>query len=649
MKTRILKSLVVACGLLLFSETANADLPDNCIGAIGDFVWQDQNMNGIQESGEPGINDVMVTLRDASGLTLGTTMTVFNGTNDGFYQFTGLCPGQYKVEVENPAGFVATIVNATGPGITTASDSNPNAMMVTLTTDNPSDQSIDFGFVTGIALCPTGVTGGTGSDGPLSFSVDSATGDVHVLYRQSRNLNDNSYGSHAVGWGTKSHTFKNLTGSDRAQFIVTNGQANVVANFVLDYLSAKAGTPSGYASLGPFGGDGSCTVGCAKSNNIPTIIKDWNTSLAKNLNGYFNGISHVPGFCSNGKCTVNGMTGPVNLLVNSPPTDPVNTYNVSDPAFTGWDFTDSYEFTISGAAFGAAGFCGIECITVPFIHNSPAKTGSNLITLGPCPQCETCALAYPFTMTGNPRTSVVFNENEVLRAFSPSQGCIVALGESLKVWYNDEHALVLGVRQVTVKTASSTTSMNYDVSPLNCLDPAKGCSVTDPQIGTTALNGDQAGTDTNTCADPNGCGRPMWPALFITDVTDDPTSKAGDWQFGGTPIPPHAVFGTWKAAVRTIDKTRSPAMITVTPDPDPPKNNWNLNDGDPAPTGAVNEGYGAEIRWDVERLKQDGLLLPASRYRLQVMVHDGDQNKAGGDAGQACVNVRMPEEEPQPQ
>ena len=61
-----------------------------------------------------------------------------------------------------------------------------------------------------------------------------------------------------------------------------------------------------------------------------------------------------------------------------------------------------------------------------------------------------------------------------------------------------------------------------------------------------ALTGDQAGTDL--------WGRPMWPALFITDITADPNNRAGDWQFGGTPLGPHAVFGTWKGAVRVVDR-----------------------------------------------------------------------------------------------
>jgi len=60
----------------------------------------------------------------------------------------------------------------------------------------------------------------------------------------------------------------------------------------------------------------------------------------------------------------------------------------------------------------------------------------------------------------------------------------------------------------------------------------------------------------------------MFPALFITDTTTNATSRAGDWQWGGAAIPPHAVFGTWKGAVRTIDRTKSPAVVTVTPDAD---------------------------------------------------------------------------------
>jgi hypothetical protein len=222
---------------------------------------------------------------------------------------------------------------------------------------------------------------------------------------------------------------------------------------------------------------------------------------------------------------------------------------------------------------------------------------------------------YPYA-SSTPLTSVVFNEVEVLRAIEPAGAVPLAI---VRLFYNDEHALTLGVRSVAVTTASGTATTDYPVSAL-ASNPG---SVTNAETGTNELVGDQSGLDASL--------RPMWPVLFLTDVTSDPSSRSGDWQLGGRPIPPTSVFGTWKAAVRTVDKTASPATVTITPDADPAKNNWSLGTGsDPVPSGLKNEGFGAEVRWEVT-------LAPGHSYRLQVMVHDGDQNKAGGDSGEACV------------
>jgi len=221
---------------------------------------------------------------------------------------------------------------------------------------------------------------------------------------------------------------------------------------------------------------------------------------------------------------------------------------------------------------------------------------------------------YPST-SGNVLSSTVFNESEVLRAIVPSGSWP---NGTISVFYNDEHALTLGVRSVVVKSASGTTTTNY---PVTALSSVPGSALT-PQVGTSILSGDQSGLDTSL--------RPMWPALFITDVSTSPTSRAGDWQQGGRPRAPDAVFGTWKAAVRTVDTTVTPNVVTITPDADPAKNMWNLGSGDPAPTGLSNEGFGAEARWNVA-------LIPGHSYRIQVLVHDGDQNKVGGDSGEACV------------
>src|SRR5262249_54958697 len=119
--------------------------------------------------------------------------------------------------------------------------------------------------------------------------------------------------------------------------------------------------------------------------------------------------------------------------------------------------------------------------------------------------------------------------------------------------------------------------------------------------------------------------------------------RSGDWQWGGTAIAPGAVFGTWKGVVRTVDYTPATPTVTVTCDADPVKNNWNLGPGsDAPPAGLANEGYGAEARWRLDDLYRQGLLIPGHTYRFYVIVHDGDQNKVGGDCGQASFTYFYP-------
>ena len=52
-------------------------------GAVGDFVWEDLNGNGLQDEDEPGVADVTVTLLDLAGDTVATTQT----DSEGHYQF----------------------------------------------------------------------------------------------------------------------------------------------------------------------------------------------------------------------------------------------------------------------------------------------------------------------------------------------------------------------------------------------------------------------------------------------------------------------------------------------------------------------------------------------------------------------------------
>src|SRR4051812_47705057 len=118
---------------------------------------------------------------------------------------------------------------------------------------------------------------------------------------------------------------------------------------------------------------------------------------------------------------------------------------------------------------------------------------------------------YPYA-SSNPLTSTVFNESDVLRAIRPAGSWPNGI---VQMFYNDEHALTLGVHQVAVKTSSGTTTTNYPVTPL-ATNPG---SATDPQTGTNVLSGDENGLDASL--------RPMWPVLFITDISNDPASRVG--------------------------------------------------------------------------------------------------------------------------
>ena len=247
---------------------------------------------------------------------------------------------------------------------------------------------------------------------------------------------------------------------------------------------------------------------------------------------------------------------------------------------------------------------------------------------------NTCMIKYPFA-SANPRTNVVFNESDVL--VFPNPGVLRADG-TIRAYYSDEHALMLGLRAATEKKTDGSTNM---ISAAISMMSGNPSVIGAPQVGILGLTGPLAGTDSNTCGEAD-CGRPMFPALFVTDITNDPNSMAGDWQSHGTPIPPDAVLGSWKSATRTFSDSAGTASIAV--GSDPPKNNSNIGNNLTVPSGVGSEGYSSEIRWLVGNLGlQSGHI-----YRAQFMIHDGDQshpagtsNVSGGDVGEGCVTINM--------
>ncbi|MEM9886521.1 MAG: SdrD B-like domain-containing protein, partial [Bacteroidota bacterium] len=77
-----------------FSFEQEEDEP--ILGAIGNYVWIDENSDGFQDAGEPGIPNVAMILKDENGDSIDTTYT----DSQGGYLFPNLPEGDYFVDVD---------------------------------------------------------------------------------------------------------------------------------------------------------------------------------------------------------------------------------------------------------------------------------------------------------------------------------------------------------------------------------------------------------------------------------------------------------------------------------------------------------------------------------------------------------------------
>jgi len=113
------------------------------LAAIGDFVWHDMDMDGIQDEGEPGIEGVTVELYNCRDEYLDEMMTDANG----MYLFDELMAGDYYVKFMLPMGYVFTMQDA-GMDDALDSDADPTTGMTVCTTldEGETDLTWDAGM-----------------------------------------------------------------------------------------------------------------------------------------------------------------------------------------------------------------------------------------------------------------------------------------------------------------------------------------------------------------------------------------------------------------------------------------------------------------------------------------------------------------------
>ena len=113
--------------------------------AIGNRIWRDANGNDVRDAGDSGVSGVVVELRDATSLapvdvepvTPGVQSTTTSDA-DGYYRFTDLVPGNYRVTVVaanflvgGPLAGLAAVLRQAGAQTDADSDGIPTGLELT--------------------------------------------------------------------------------------------------------------------------------------------------------------------------------------------------------------------------------------------------------------------------------------------------------------------------------------------------------------------------------------------------------------------------------------------------------------------------------------------------------------------------------------
>ncbi len=146
----ITSAVVTNSSELINSSIQQLDAGFFYLGSIGDFVWSDNNGNGIQDDGEEGINALTVRLFDINGNVVGTKFTGGVFSPDGEYLFTDLAPGFYYVSHIPTGGMLFAPPNV-GTDDTIDSDINSangfgTSHTITLLS-GMDDRSVDIGLI----------------------------------------------------------------------------------------------------------------------------------------------------------------------------------------------------------------------------------------------------------------------------------------------------------------------------------------------------------------------------------------------------------------------------------------------------------------------------------------------------------------------
>ena len=133
-----------AFNVVMGQDSTGLDLGSVLPGTLGDLIWLDENGNGLQDSDEGGIPNVVVHLF-RNGAEVASTVS----DQYGFYTFSDLYPASYTLRVDAPAQVTPTVQTEGYTGINSVMTASGESVAVQVLSDAHNyDADMGYALVT---------------------------------------------------------------------------------------------------------------------------------------------------------------------------------------------------------------------------------------------------------------------------------------------------------------------------------------------------------------------------------------------------------------------------------------------------------------------------------------------------------------------